>query len=140
MLKLTAELLTVLQQKALMVDPGAQLHPPLLLEPPVRLWPCTLSYAAEIGAFSYVAPGCALHGVQLGRYCSVGDHVTVLSSHPVDRLTTHPMTYESIFAPPFDVPDSARVPYTGKIQLFCGGRRASPRDSPAFCRRTGATH
>lgn len=116
MVSFTPALLALLTEKGLTIDPGAKLHPPLILEPPVRLWPCTLSHGTEIGAFSYVAPSSVLHGVQVGRYCSIGDNVVVLSSHPVDRLSTHPMSYESIFPAPFDVPEDARQPYAGKIQ------------------------
>lgn len=115
-LSFTSELNTLLAEKGLIIDSGTKLYTPVLLEPPVRLWPCTLSHGVEIGAFSYVAPSAVLHGVQIGRYCSIGDNVVVLSSHPVDRLSTHPMTYESIFPTPFDVPNNARQPYSGKIQ------------------------
>ena len=55
------------------------------------------------GAFSYVAPNCQLHLVSVGRYCSIGDGVSVLSSHPTDSLTTSPFPYQSIFKAPFDV-------------------------------------
>lgn len=55
------------------------------------------------GAFSYVSPNCQLHLTSIGRYCSIGDGVSILSSHPTDSLTTSPFPYQSIFKAPFDV-------------------------------------
>lgn len=56
----------------------------------------------NLGAFSYLGPGCRLHRVRIGRYCSIGDGAQVLSSHPVGGLTTSPFPYQTLFHPPFD--------------------------------------
>lgn len=83
----------------------------VLVERPFRAWPCTLQ-DFEGGAFSYVSPGAALHSVQLGRYCSVGDHVTILSHHPIDSLSTSPVFYQPLFSAPFEsaaAPDHQRL-------------------------------
>lgn len=55
------------------------------------------------GGLSYLAgSNTALPGTQIGRYCSIGDGVIVLSQHPTSGLTTSPVGYQSIFPPPFD--------------------------------------
>jgi hypothetical protein len=43
-----------------------------------------------------------MHRTRIGRYCSIGDNVQVLSAHPVDGLTTSPFPYQTLFRPPFD--------------------------------------
>lgn len=84
------------------IDGTTRLAGRVVSEPPVRVFgKCTLN-AVELGAFSYLAPGCALHRVQVGRYSSIGDGVQVLSGHPIDGLTTSPFPYQALFRPPFD--------------------------------------
>ena len=74
----------------------------VLVEEPVRIFAgCSLSNA-QIGAFSYVSPGSSLHNISVGRYCSIGDGVQVLSQHPHGSLTTSPFPYQTIFPTPFD--------------------------------------
>lgn len=91
------KLMTTLQ-----IDGSSQLSGRLVVEPPVRVFSkCTLN-AVEIGAFSYLAPGCLLHRVRIGRYCSIGDGVQVLSAHPTGGLTTSPFPYQTLFRSPFD--------------------------------------
>jgi len=85
----------------LSIAPQTRLIGTVLLEPPFKTWVCTLNQFTG-GAFSYVSPECRLHQATLGRYCSVGDHVSILSRHPTDGLTTSPFPYETIFAAPFD--------------------------------------
>ncbi|MDD5216453.1 MAG: CatB-related O-acetyltransferase [Methylococcales bacterium] len=53
------------------------------------------------GAFSYVANGCFLCDVDIGRYCSIGDNVHVLSQHPTETLSTSPVFYQNLFDEPF---------------------------------------
>ena len=92
-----ASLLTTLQ-----IDGSCRLTGRVVAEPPVRVFGnCTLN-AVELGAFSYLAPGCLLHRVRIGRYSSIGDGVQVLSAHPVNGLTTSPFPYQTLFRPPFD--------------------------------------
>ena len=78
---------------------------------------CTISNHCRIDAFSYVAPNCQLHAVHIGRYCSIGDNVTILSNHPTDRISTHPFTYESIFGAPFLVSEENFQPFTDKLPV-----------------------
>lgn len=93
---------------SLVLDLETRLQGKVLLEPPFRVWPSVTLRNVRGGAFSYVSPHCRLHNLDLGRYCSVGDHVSVLSQHPVDGLTTSPFPYQEIFsgafkqAPKFD--------------------------------------
>lgn len=84
------------------IDGSCRLAGKVVAEPPVRVFGnCTLN-AVELGAFSYLAPGCLLHRVRIGRYCSIGDGVQVLSAHPADGLTTSPFPYQTLFRAPFD--------------------------------------
>lgn len=46
-----------------------------------------------VGAFSDIGAGTAFANVAVGRYCSIGSNVKILSQHPVDYLTTHKLTY-----------------------------------------------
>jgi acetyltransferase-like isoleucine patch superfamily enzyme len=82
------------------IDIKTMLHGTVLIESPFRTYPCTLNQFKG-GAFSYVSPGCALHRVSIGRYCSIGDHVTVLSQHPSNSFSSSPVFYKSLFKPPF---------------------------------------
>ncbi|MFP1646552.1 CatB-related O-acetyltransferase [Pontitalea aquivivens] len=84
----------------------------VFVEEPVRVFSgCSLSNV-RIGAFSYVSPGASLHNASVGRYCSIGDGVKILSQHPHGSLTTSPFPYQRLFAAPFDADplhDYARV-------------------------------
>ena len=86
---------------ALTIDRGVRLMGTIRLESPFRAWPCTLHHFTG-GAFSYVSPNCRLHRVTLGRYCSIGNDVEILSRHPTRGLTTSPFPYQTLFAAPFD--------------------------------------
>lgn len=60
----------------------------------------TLPFKAFInmGAYSYVM-GATKGNISIGRYSSIGSNVTIMgNSHPQDRLTTHPLTYNADFA------------------------------------------
>lgn len=87
---------------ALQVDASVSLSGDVFIEEPARLFSgCKVSNVA-IGAFSYVSPGASLHNVSVGRYCSIGDGVQILSQHPHGSLTTSPFPYQRLFAAPFD--------------------------------------
>lgn len=87
---------------ALQFAASLQLAGDIFVEEPVRVFSgCSLSNA-RIGAFSYVSPGSSLHRVSVGRYCSIGDAVQILSQHPHGSLTTSPFPYQTVFAAPFD--------------------------------------
>lgn len=86
---------------AIVADTSALITGMVCVESPFRLWPATLNEFTG-GAFSYVSPGCNLHRVTIGRYCSIGHALEVLSNHPVHGLTTSPFPYQKIFPAPFD--------------------------------------
>ncbi|PHV07846.1 hypothetical protein CSQ96_08115 [Janthinobacterium sp. BJB412] len=91
---------------ALTIAPGTTLVGRVVLEPPFRTWPVTLNNV-QGGAFSYVAPATVLHHASIGRYCSIGNNVAILSDHPVDRLTSSPVLYQALFGAPFETPEVA---------------------------------
>ena len=115
MAQLTSDELKWLANKGLWFATSVNLHAPLQFAPPVRLYPCTISNQCKIDAFSYVAPNASLHATHIGRYCSIGDHVTILSSHPTDRISSHPFTYENIFRQPFQTPPDGLAPFPNKL-------------------------
>lgn len=116
-LQTTNEVLTMLSDRSIWVASAAKCYLPLFLKPPVRIYNCTITNESQIDAFSYVSPNCVLHATHIGRYCSIGDGVSILSTHPTNRLTTHPFTYESIFGAPFEVACEAQTPFTGKLPI-----------------------
>lgn len=88
---------------AIDLHPSTKLLGKVVLEQPFKTFANVTLNQFSGGAFSYVAPNCQLHLTSLGRYCSIGDGVSILSSHPTDSLTTSPFPYQSIFKAPFDV-------------------------------------
>lgn len=98
------------------IDESCRLGGQVICENPIRIFhSCTLNWV-EIGAFSYVSPGCLLHQLTIGRYSSIGDDVQVLSAHPIDRLTTSPFPYHTLFSAPFDAaPQTSFTPFAKTI-------------------------
>lgn len=88
--------------QAVDIHPSTRLMGQVLVEPPFKVFANVTLNAFRGGAFSYVSPASRMHRVQLGRYCSVGDDVCILSAHPTDGLTTSPFPYQSLFPAPFD--------------------------------------
>jgi len=72
------------------------------LAEPARVFANATLRNTKIGAFTYVSPRTILHDANVGRYCSIGSYVTVLSEHPIGSLTTSPFPYEKVFRTPFD--------------------------------------
>lgn len=100
-LNITPELSPALEPHGLFLAPGVVLSLPFRYETPVRLWPGVHMYGVSVGAYSYVAPSVQLHQMQIGRYCSIGDNLNLLSQHPTDWLTAHPFSHQHIFPEPF---------------------------------------
>lgn len=42
-----------------------------------------------------------MYHVDIGRYCSIGDNVHILSQHPTETLSTSPVFYQTLFDEPF---------------------------------------
>jgi acetyltransferase-like isoleucine patch superfamily enzyme len=101
--------------KGIEVAPSANLHLPIRIAPPIKLYGGTFTHNCVIDAFSYVSPSCILHAVDIGRYCSIGDGVAILSNHPTDRLSTHPFTYESIFSGEYSANAPTLLPFDAKL-------------------------
>ena len=88
---------------AIDLHPSTRLLGKVMLEQPFKTYANVTLNQFSGGAFSYVSPNCQLHLTSIGRYCSIGDGVSIFSSHPTDSLTTSPFPYQSIFKAPFDV-------------------------------------
>lgn len=91
-------------QATFVINSGTVLHGSVVLESPFRVWANVTLNKVRGGAFSYIAPATSLHETTLGRYCSIGDKVSILSDHPLEGLTTNPFAYEVLFPSPFDGP------------------------------------
>lgn len=66
----------------------------------------------KIGAFSYIRGGVIQWCESIGRYCSIAEGVRIgESAHPVDFLTTSPLTYDGFH---FDWFDEMQEAYKGK--------------------------
>jgi acetyltransferase-like isoleucine patch superfamily enzyme len=97
-LNLSPEMCQRLEQRGLTVESGAVIVLPVVYEAPVRIFDRAELQEVVIGAYSYISPRAALRSVRIGRYCSIGDAVQVLSQHPTDWLTTNPIAYRRLFA------------------------------------------
>lgn len=73
----------------------------VILEEPFKIFSGVTLSNFWGGAFSYISPKVSLVNVKIGRYCSIGDNVSILSSHPVDRISTSPYLYQRLFSAPF---------------------------------------
>jgi hypothetical protein len=103
--------------------------------------------------------GTGLHGrvvmeSPVGRYCSVGDGVMILSSHPTDRLTTSPFSYQTLSGSPHDAaPEQLNVKLAPgawwramwqPLRLWLGGHAGRPGGSccgwPAWSAPVGSVY
>ena len=100
-LTVTPELSRALESHGLFIAPGVVLSLPFRHETPVRLWPAVGLYGVSVGAYSYVSPQVQLHQLRIGRYCSIGDNLNLLSQHPTAWLTAHPFSHQHIFPEPY---------------------------------------
>jgi len=112
-MRLDAQHCQALAARGLNVAEGVFLAGSFWFEPPVRIWAGASLSDCKIGAFSYLSPRVSLHKTEIGRYCSIGDGVAVLSDHPTAWLTTSPVAYQAIFGPPFRQGD---YPLMGKFE------------------------
>ena len=94
-------------QATFVISPQTFLNGLVVLETPFRVMSNVVLNNVRGGAFSYISPQTTLHYTDIGRYCSIGDHVSVLTDHPLDGLTTSPFAYEKLFPSPFDGPPVA---------------------------------
>lgn len=60
-----------------------------------RIYPGSCVFRSSLGRGSYVGPNSQLRRSKVGRYCSIGPEVLVLSgTHPIDeKISTHPCFY-----------------------------------------------
>ena len=91
-------------QATFVINPSTAVHGSVVLESPFRVMSGVTLHNLRGGAFSYISPVTTLHETTLGRYCSIGDKVSVLTDHPLDGLTTNPFAYEVLFPSPFNGP------------------------------------
>lgn len=60
---------------------------------------CRISKDTQIGAHSYLGQNCSVTKAQIGRYVSIGDHVSIGNGeHALTRVSTSSMFYEDGYA------------------------------------------
>lgn len=101
MLQINPELSSMLEPYGLFLPTGSVVALPFRFEPPVRFMVSVQAFGVSMGSYSYIAPMVQLHQFEMGRFCSIGDNLNVLSQHPSDWLTTHPVSHQHFFPPPF---------------------------------------
>lgn len=98
---LTAQHVKQLAQSGLYAVEGVHVLNHFSFEPPARIGPGVRLNGVRIGAFSHISSNSILHHVEIGRYCSLGDGLTVLPKHPTEWLTSSAIAYEAQFPLPF---------------------------------------
>ncbi|PSC03650.1 hypothetical protein SLNSH_17855 [Alsobacter soli] len=95
------EILARLKAHEVTVHRTAQLSGYGRFERKVVLYNSVSARDCSFGAYSYVAPWAHLLFVDVDRYCSIGDHVTIGGSvHPLDAVSTSPAFYDRrLFGP-----------------------------------------
>lgn len=81
------------QQPVFVIDSTAQISGSVALEYPFRVFQNAFLQDFIGGAYSYISPSAQLFSIRIGRYCSIGDGVSILSSHPVERFSTSAYFY-----------------------------------------------
>ena len=77
------------------------------IELPASLGRCRLDAHASIGAHTYIRGGSIQGNLSIGRYCSIGDNVTLgqhPQNHPIYWASTHPL-----FSKNYQLPDKNTV-------------------------------
>lgn len=99
------------------IEAGTRINPPVYIHSPVNIGMYNVLQNCSIGAFSYTSHFCEITSVEIGRYCQIGTHVTLLQPHPQDRLTTHPCSYLDLFPEPYTCAEKASftAPAAGRI-------------------------
>jgi chloramphenicol O-acetyltransferase type B len=94
MIHITPEKLTILKNHGLdFYVPDRPIAGDFSFEPPCSIKFTTIEQACSMGAFSYIVSG-FLCGVNIGRYCSIGENVQIgRQNHPVAWLSTSPFLY-----------------------------------------------
>ena len=82
------------------VSPKTEILANVVVEAPFRNYG-GIYLNLTVGAFSYLANDSHLYDVTIGRYCSIGDNVHILSQHPTETFSTSPVFYEDVFDEPF---------------------------------------
>lgn len=78
----------------------SSLSPHLSFEPPVAFINVKFFGPVRLGRHSYMNDGMVRHHTLIGRYCSIGRHVTIAAGdHHTDALTTHPVGFKSATRP-----------------------------------------
>lgn len=86
-----------LMNKPLLVPLNTGIQGNVVMEENVRLYGNCELLNVFIGAFTHVASGAWLLNTDIGRYCSIGDGVHILTQQPTKMLTTSPIIYGDIF-------------------------------------------
>lgn len=78
---------------------------PFSYEAPISLNGVSVLADVQVGKHTYMNGGMIRQRVNIGRYCSIGRNVLIAAGdHPLDGLTTHPISWQSRAAPSSSLP------------------------------------
>jgi hypothetical protein len=87
-----------LSRFGVVANPSSMLNGTVRFERKVVLYNNVAVRDCCFGSYSYVAPFGHLLFADVGRYCSIGNHVAVGgSNHPMDYVSTSPAFYDPVF-------------------------------------------
>lgn len=66
----------------------------VFIETPARLKSAASISSSFLGAYTYTGNSNVFCDTVIGRYCSIGNNVSILSQHPSNWLTSHKLSYE----------------------------------------------
>ena len=90
----------------------------VVIESPVRVYNYCEFSNVFIGAFTHIASYAWLLETEVGRYCSIGDGVHIVSEEPINMLTTSPLLYSTMFDELFQV--TKKVAYSTLKKTIIG--------------------
>lgn len=89
-----AEALAALSAAGLTASPSFRLPSVLTFDGPVHLSDLAVKGAFEVGAYTYLGPGCDIRSGSIGRFCSIARRVVMAQAeHPTDHVSTHPIVF-----------------------------------------------
>lgn len=87
----------VYRRKFIRIDFGAEFNPQTILGKNIWIHHHTNIKSSKIGSYSYIQDNCRLENCNIGKFCSIGDHVKVLSAtHPTrEFVSTSPVFFST---------------------------------------------
>ncbi|HEY5801562.1 MAG TPA: CatB-related O-acetyltransferase [Burkholderiaceae bacterium] len=117
MIAVTVELSASPAAQGFYAAAGSILKLPVLFEAPVRIRERATVNNCQVGAYTYLSSAALLHAALVGRYCSIGDNVQVLSRHPTEWMSASPAFYGNVFPAPYQHAECGHYPPLRQIRI-----------------------